>query len=194
MTGILLPDPTQDAALSGAAELLEIAFPDDLGGAHISLATGLTAPTRIVGCASRSEALACIAEAIAQCHQVWISKTLQRDPNKRNTEGVMHPMALTLDLDCGPGKDHATQSEAAVALARFTKTVGIKPSLVVNSGHGLHCWYVLDAPIEPVEWDGLAKALKHACDAFGLKVDPAVTTNISGLMRVPNSMNRKGAA
>ena len=77
-----------------------------------------------------------------------------------------------LDLDCGLGKPYADQSEGVAALKAFVKTVGLpKPTAIVNSGRGVHAYWVVEQPVPKDEWRGLAEGLKALCVAHGLHAD-----------------------
>ena len=67
------------------------------------------------------------------------------DNNSRKADNVSHLKSLFLDLDCGEGKPYATQHEAIKALQEFCRALRIpKPSVIVNSGRGVHVYWVLD--------------------------------------------------
>lgn len=61
-----------------------------------------------------------------------------------------------------------------------------QPSMVVNSGHGYHCYWLLDKPAGP-EVQPIIKALQEKLHADPQAVD------ISRILRLPDTMNVKGA-
>ena len=97
-----------------------------------------------------------------------------------------------LDLDCGLGKPYADQADGIAALKSFVKKVGMpKPTAIVNSGRGVHAYWVVEQPVEKAEWRGLAEGLKALCTAHNLHADPAVTADVARILRIPNTLNFK---
>ncbi len=97
-----------------------------------------------------------------------------------------------LDIDCGPNKDYPDQTSAASALRDFCRAVSLpKPSFIVHSGNGLHCYWRFREPIDKEQWCEKAKQLKALAHAKGLKADPTRTADIASVMRVPGTTNWK---
>jgi hypothetical protein len=103
----------------------------------------------------------------------------------RKGENVQAARAFWLDLDVGEGKVYATQEDAFAALCAFEAALGLPPSLVVNSGRGLHVYWAMDADAarfpwssehdlrhaEPPHWfDSLTVEQKDACLADALEL------------------------
>jgi hypothetical protein len=118
-----------------------------------------------------------------------------KDSSKgRKADNALQVKALFLDLDCGEGKPYATQADALKALREFRKGYDLpKCTAVVNSGRGLHVYWVLTRPYSREEWVPVAEQLKAACYEFGLEADPVVTADAARILRVPNTHNFKGA-
>lgn len=118
----------------------------------------------------------------------------------RKKENVLNLKAFWLDLDCGPDKaaaapgerpkGYATKRDAAEALSSFCESTGLPTPTMVDSGGGIHCYWILDTAIGPTQWEAVATALKAKCVAEHLYADPAVfdTTRI---LRVPGTNNLK---
>ena len=108
--------------------------------------------------------------------------------------------ALRLDIDAGPdklakhGEDavYATQRDAIADVVRYSKDHGIPPSTIVSSGEGLHIYYALDREVTPAEWQPVARALHNHGTAHGLKIDSAVTTDSSRLLRPIGTLHPNG--
>lgn len=123
--------------------------------------------------------------------ECWLAVATFRDNITRKAINAVGARSHHLDLDCGPGKAYASQGEAALALKRFCRTVGLPMPLVVNSGNGLHVWFTHDEDIGATAWKRIADKLKAACRAHGLEQDPSRTGDIASLMRLPGTHNRK---
>lgn len=97
-----------------------------------------------------------------------------------------------LDIDCGLGKPYADQAEGIAALKAFVKVANMpKPTAIVNSGRGVHAYWVPEQPMAKEEWKPLAEAFKALCTAHGLHADPAVTADTARILRMPDTLNFK---
>jgi hypothetical protein len=111
----------------------------------------------------------------------------------RQHNNIVSFKSIWLDIDVGKPGAYATTQDAFAALDDFLKVVGLPaPTMEVYSGTGgLHVyWCTVDA-IPHINWAPLAKALRDAALAHGLKFDPQVTVNPAGILRVPNTWNHK---
>lgn len=114
------------------------------------------------------------------------------DNSGRTNVNAVHLNSFFLDLDCGLGKPYADQQEGVAALKEFVKKVGLpKPTAVVNSGRGVHAYWVVEQPIPKEEWRGLAEGFKALCAAHKLHADPAVTADTARILRIPDTLNFK---
>lgn len=107
----------------------------------------------------------------------------------RKQSNVASVRAFWLDIDC-KNDGYSSKEEALEALLSFCTTVAPKPSAIVDSGGGIHVYWILDHAIEPTEWQHAAKRLRQACVEHGLRADHSRTTDYSSLMRIPGSVNQ----
>jgi phage/plasmid-associated DNA primase len=103
---------------------------------------------------------------------------------KRNKDTIAESVGLYTDIDF---KDHpgvpAADIRAKVDHAK------LKPSIIVNTGHGLHVWYLFHAGLDAqVHRERLETALRALADHFGGDTQVA---EISRLMRLPGTHNTK---
>lgn len=114
------------------------------------------------------------------------------DDSGRTITNAVQLNSFFLDLDCGAGKPYADQAEGLKALKEFVKTTGLpKPTVVVNSGRGVHVYWVLEQPVEKTEWRSLAEGFKTLCATNKLHADPAVTADVARILRIPETLNFK---
>lgn len=99
--------------------------------------------------------------------------------------------SFRVDLDCGDGKQYASQQDAIVALKAFNKHLKLPRPLLVNSGNGVHAYWLLNESIAKADWLPMAKALANACKQLGLHVDTACTEDVARVLRVPGTKNFK---
>ncbi|WP_281023618.1 AAA family ATPase [Minwuia sp. IMCC4030] len=111
----------------------------------------------------------------------------------RKQRAAVSTNSVPIDLDAGPGKPHATYKAALGALLAWCKAQSFPPpSVIVRSGNGLHCYWMLTESLTIARWEVLAQRFKQVCIATGLKIDPACTGDAARLLRVPGTHNHKG--
>lgn len=96
-----------------------------------------------------------------------------------------------LDLDCGDGKEYPNQKEAVLDVVRFCKETGLPRPLLVNSGNGVHCYWVLDDAISAAQWKRVATVFRSVADHFKVKHDSVCTTDVCRILRPVGTTNRK---
>ena len=113
----------------------------------------------------------------------------------RKHENVQLVRSLWADIDTREGKPdapYANRAEAAQAVMDFSASLALPDPLFVDSGFGLHIYWVLEDMPRP-KWQRYADSLKAACLAKGLKIDPARTADASSILRTPGTFNFKHA-
>ena len=114
------------------------------------------------------------------------------DAPRRIADNVMDLSAIFIDLDCGIDKPYSTQRDALDSLVSVVTALRFpQPSLVVDSGGGIHAYWCFTQPIPKQNWLVLAADFKNFWIAQGLKIDPVVTADCARVMRVPDSYNHK---
>lgn len=118
--------------------------------------------------------------------------SFETDTDGRAAPNAKHLGAFFIDIDCGANKPYADQAEGMVALKEFVRASGLpKPTAVVNSGRGLHAYWVPEQAMPKDTWKPLAEGLKSLCNKHGLKADPSVTADAARILRVPETLNYK---
>ncbi len=111
--------------------------------------------------------------------------------NDRKVTNVKSLSSFYLDLDCGVGKEYTNQNEAFHDLKRFTKETGLPRPMLINSGYGIHVYWVLRESVSYAEWLPVAQALKDMCIRHNLSADNGVTADAARVLRVPGTHNHK---
>jgi len=93
--------------------------------------------------------------------------------DKRTQDNAAWMKAFWLDLDCGPGKEYASQDDALAALPDFIHRANLPQPLLVNSGNGVHVYWPLHEQIDSESWLRIAGKLKAACRLLGVQKDCA---------------------
>ena len=126
------------------------------------------------------------------------------------TKDNMHAsQVLAVDIDCNHPKDlpqldkktgqmaikpksYGSAKEAAIALRDFCEATGLSAlgdPWLVSSGGGIHAYWPLDEMLFREDWYPLARRFKELCHKHGLKIDNAITSDASRVLRVPDSTN-----
>lgn len=132
---------------------------------------------------------------------VYFSCSLMRKP-KSGRGGISDTVGITmlwLDLDIA---DEAHKSDKCPNRQQAMEVLAaypVRPSIIIHSGHGLHCYWLLETPWmfsndadrnDACEfmrgWQGIAK---QAAAAMGLTVDS--THDLARVLRVPGTYNLK---
>ena len=116
--------------------------------------------------------------------------TFETNKDRRVTN-VKSLSSFYLDLDCGVGKEYTNQNEAFLDLKRFVKATGLPRPMLINSGYGIHVYWVLTESVSYAEWLPVAQALKDTCIRHNLSADNGVTADAARVLRVPGTQNHK---
>ena len=116
--------------------------------------------------------------------------TFETNKDRRVTN-VKSLSSFYLDLDCGVGKEYTDQNEAFLDLKRFIKATGLPRPMLINSGYGIHVYWVLTESVSYAEWLPVAQALKDKCILHNLLSDNGVTADAARVLRVPGTQNHK---
>lgn len=116
----------------------------------------------------------------------------QPKKTQREHTNALFVKSLWVDLDCGPTKEYPDQKAAIADVVRFCKETGMPRPLFVNSGNGVHCYWVFDQNVTAEQWKRIANMWRCVLDHFNLKHDSNCTTDIARVLRPVGSFNRKG--
>jgi hypothetical protein len=110
----------------------------------------------------------------------------------RKQEEVEQKKCFYLDIDIGPEPEkYDSKKEAVYELLQFCGAHFLQPSILVDSGNGIHAYWVLDLPVNRDQWNVVAVSLKSLSLTHGLKADAAVTADSARILRAPDTFNRK---
>lgn len=118
-----------------------------------------------------------------------------KDKWKRRTqENAISARAQWIDIDCG-NKEYPTKQDGIKAMLAFCKASGIaRPNLVVDSGNGIHAYWLFDQAVEREVWNKSAKLFKRVCAHFKFaQTDTSRTADIASVLRPIGTNNDKSA-
>lgn len=110
---------------------------------------------------------------------------------RRDRDNAKYFKSFWLDLDCGDTKHYSTQQEALEDLHEFCLELKLPAPTTVNSGRGIHAYWILTQDISREEWKPVAETLKALCVKHDLIADAAVTADEARILRVPGTLNFK---
>lgn len=112
------------------------------------------------------------------------------DGFSRKTDESIYIKSFFLDLDVGKvANSYETKDKAYIGLDKFIEATGLPGPVVVDSGNGLHVYWILEEAIETSVWKPYAEKFKDLCHQHGLIIDPAVPTDAARVLRVPDTKN-----
>lgn len=124
------------------------------------------------------------AEALnAEGFGIFFAPCLRRTM-KGSADAAVYVPALWIDIDCGG-------DEREGAFDRLT-AFDPPPSFVVDSGGGLHGYWVLDEPVTLKTTSDRARMARYLHGLFAvLGGDPAYSKSVASVMRLPDTVNTK---
>lgn len=144
-----------------------------------------------------------------EAHTAWLVKNKfdayfgcakYGDANHREHSNAKFFRALWMDIDCGPDKaapndkgkicGYIDQPTGMKAFMAFSKKHKLPRPIVVDSGYGLHFYWVLTETLPRNVWESLEKRLRDLALADNLIVDTSVF-EASRVLRPPGTFNFK---
>lgn len=114
------------------------------------------------------------------------------EAGSRTAEEVQNVKAFFVDLDIGDDpKKYVNVSEAIAGLRKFCKQLGLPKPTIVNSGYGVHVYWMLKEYVTKHDWSCAATQFKKVMAENGLLADPAVTADCARVLRIPSTHNYK---
>lgn len=173
------------------SEFLESALPADGFYCAVGIKDGKVKPKFLTGIANLIEVAKELSDSGADAYFACATFSERR----RLGEYAHKVRSFWLDLDCGEdkaaaGKGYIDKKAAFDDLKKFCKQFNIPKPYVIDSGRGLHVYWLLDEAVSKDDWLPVAKALKKATLAH-MVVDPAVTADSARILRVPGTYNFK---
>lgn len=114
---------------------------------------------------------------------------------KKRTQDNVHKLkCFWVDLDCkgkNDGTDYADQKEAITDLRRFSDETGLPMPTIINSGYGVHAYWVLTNSITKDEWVEAAGKFRSTLDSHGVRHDSSCTTDCARILRPVGTFNKK---
>lgn len=145
---------------------------------------------------SIEEALARSEESSEKGLNAYFALATFETPKSRKVINVKQLKSVYIDIDCGEdkfndGKGYKDQASGINALRDFCRQTGLPRPTIVNSGRGIHVYWLLTEAVDLNSWTLVTSKLKALCKDHGLIADPKITGNAAGILRVPGTFNYK---
>ena len=108
----------------------------------------------------------------------------------RKADDAKFLRSFFIDLDVGDGKGYGTKEEALEHLSGFVGGQELPPPVIIDSGTGVHAYWLFDEDIPVAEWKPYADKFKAFCLEH-IKIDPVVTADVARILRCPDTFNYK---
>lgn len=141
-------------------------------------------------CESLPEVFETLDKVKAKKHNVFVALS-SFDGHTRKAENAIYSRSFFIDLDVGEAKEYASKEEAQAALDKFLETSGLPSPNRVDSGRGIHAYWIFENDVTIEEWKPYAEKFKSYCLENGLHIDRAVTADAARILRAPDSYNYK---
>ena len=112
------------------------------------------------------------------------------DGYSRKADDCLFMRSFFIDLDVGAEKDYQTKGDAHTALYKLIGETGLPDPVVIDSGGGVHAYWIMDEDIPRDEWKPVAEKFKALCLQH-ISIDPVVTADAARIMRAPETFNHK---
>lgn len=109
----------------------------------------------------------------------------------RKADEAKFVRSFFVDLDVGEGKGYTSKQDAIDALDQFILENNLPPPIKIDSGTGIHSYWLFDRDIPATEWKPYAEKFKDFCLNHGLNIDPVVTADLARILRCPDTFNQK---
>lgn len=115
----------------------------------------------------------------------------------RTQENAAWVRSTWIDMDVGEqkaadGLGYLSQRDALGALKEFLTTTGLPaPTLIVNSGNGIHAYWVFTQDVPAALWARVARMFKGVLHELGVHADPSRTADAASVLRPPETLNHK---
>ena len=140
-------------------DLLDTILPQE--GRYCVFAYGKYPDQRLLD--TREEVDAAIEQFVDKKADVYFACAKFGPENNRTQENALYFRALWLDIDCGPTKGvpdskgrikgYLTQDLGLQKLQEFCKAVKLPKPILVDSGNGIHAYWLLEEVLSRNTWD-----------------------------------------
>jgi hypothetical protein len=108
----------------------------------------------------------------------------------RKKENVHRTKSFWGDVDVGPDKQFKSREEAIKAVTALCDKYNLPYPIFVNSGNGIHFYWLLTEEVEPGLWELCANGLKCLFDKEGINPVHRIT-DVASILRTPGTYNYK---
>jgi hypothetical protein len=129
-------------------------------------------------------------------YDAYFGTSTYATPDNRTAANVHVCKVFKLDLDvCADALDkkYASKKDAVASLIDFCAETGLPMPVLVDSGGGVHCYWIMAEALTPDEGRLYSEKLKAITIGHSMKTDITITADIARILRVPDTLNYKKA-
>jgi hypothetical protein len=128
-------------------------------------------------------------DLLTRYNNVFVAPGSFKDYSRR-ADNAVFMRSFFIDLDVGDEKDYASKQEALEAIDFLMQEAGLPVPAIVDSGGGIHAYWVFKEDIPVEQWKPYAERFKRRVQEF-IPIDPVVTADAARIMRAPYTVNYK---
>jgi len=106
----------------------------------------------------------------------------------RKADNCAFVRTFFLDIDTHGKNSYGSKEETIEALNHLIEVTGLPDPVYIDSGGGIHAYWIMDRDIPYEEWKPLAEKFKEVCQKH-INLDRSVTADGARLMRCPDTLN-----
>lgn len=124
-------------------------------------------------------------------YNVYFACAKYETDTNRVKENATYFKSVWMDIDCGENKKYVDKASAIEALVKFCNDNFLPVPTLVDSGRGVHVYWVWEDTVNRGLWTAVAEQLKQLCAQQGLHADESVTADAARVLRLPGTKNFK---
>lgn len=98
---------------------------------------------------------------------------------------------LDVDETGANSSKYLTKAAALQGLLTFVKAANLRPTEILDSGHGIQAFWTLDTAVDAAAWQALADQFEVVALRHELKLDRQVTRDAARVLRIAGGINFK---
>lgn len=106
----------------------------------------------------------------------------------RKASDCVFVKSFFIDIDTHGKNSYDAKEDTRNAVKELLSATGLPEPTCIDSGGGIHAYWIMDRDIPYVEWKPLAEKFKALCQKH-ITIDPNVTADGARLMRCPDTIN-----
>lgn len=123
----------------------------------------------------------------------YFSTSTFKDNSSAKAANVSAVKTFKVDLDVGSddATKYTSKKLAVQAVLEFCDTYSMPAPTMVDSGYGVHAYWIMDEALSDDDGKIYAEKFKACTQLLGLMTDPTATADVARILRIPDTHNYK---